>query len=129
MKKKDFWIAVIAVVALYVFFHFVGIGCPIRFITGVSCMGCGTTRAVHSALRLDMKSAFDYHPLFWVPLPALVLLLNKKRIPKKIFNFIICNIIALYVVVYVYRLLDPSDTIVSFEPHNGFIYKIFNLIF
>ena len=129
MKNKDFWIAVIAIVLLYVIFHFVGIGCPIRFLTGVSCMGCGTTRGVHSALRLDLKSAFRFHPLFWVPLPAAVLILNKKRIPKKIFSFIMCNIIVLYVVVYMYRLFDPSDTIVSFVPQNGFIYKIIKSFF
>ncbi|SFU99685.1 DUF2752 domain-containing protein [Butyrivibrio sp. INlla21] len=129
MKNKDLWIAVFAVVALYVFFHFVGIGCPIRFLTGVSCPGCGTTRGVHSALLLDFKSAFRFHPLFWVPLPAAIVILNKKRIPKKIYNLIICNIIALYFVIYIYRLFDANDAIVRFDPKNGFIYKLLNYIF
>lgn len=129
MKNKDLWIAVLAIFALYAFFYFVGIGCPIRFLTGISCPGCGTTRGVHAAVHMDFKSAYSFHPLFWVPLPACFLILNKNRIPKKIYKSIVGVIIALYIVVYFYRLFDPSDTIVSFEPHNGFIYKIFNYFF
>lgn len=38
--------------------------CPVRLIFGIECPSCGMTRAFLSALRLDFKAAFSYHPLF-----------------------------------------------------------------
>jgi len=40
------------------------IGCPIYRIFGVSCPGCGMSRAIFSMLKLDFVSAYRYHPLF-----------------------------------------------------------------
>ncbi|MDE7047571.1 MAG: DUF2752 domain-containing protein, partial [Lachnospiraceae bacterium] len=37
--------AIAAVLMVYGLFTVLGIGCPIKFITGISCMGCGMTRA------------------------------------------------------------------------------------
>ena len=37
-------------------------GCPFRFFFGISCPGCGMTRALLAALRLDFAAAFSYHP-------------------------------------------------------------------
>lgn len=33
-------------------------GCPFRFFFGISCPGCGMTRALLAALRLDFAAAF-----------------------------------------------------------------------
>ena len=41
-------------------------GCPFRFFFGISCPGCGMTRALLAALRLDFAAAFSYHPLFFL---------------------------------------------------------------
>lgn len=38
-------------------------GCPFRFFFGISCPGCGMTRALLAALRLDFAAAFSYHPV------------------------------------------------------------------
>ena len=35
-------------------------GCPFRFFFGISCPGCGMTRALLAALRLDFAAAFSY---------------------------------------------------------------------
>ena len=40
--------------------------CPIKLIFGINCPGCGMTRAFSAALRLDFKTAFQFHPLFWL---------------------------------------------------------------
>ena len=36
------------------------------------CPGCGMTRAVLAALRLDLAAAFGYHAMFW-SMPVLFL--------------------------------------------------------
>ena len=53
-------------------------GCPIRLVTGVSCAGCGMTRAWLSVLRLDLRQAFYYHPLFLLPPVGAALWLCRK---------------------------------------------------
>ena len=43
--------------------------CPILYITGIHCPGCGLTRAWLAALQGALGRAFVYHPMFWsVPL-------------------------------------------------------------
>lgn len=39
-----------------------GIHCPIRYITGIPCPGCGTTRALFALCRLDFEAALYYNP-------------------------------------------------------------------
>ncbi|WP_373689128.1 DUF2752 domain-containing protein [Clostridium sp. YIM B02551] len=53
------------VTLLYAILRVVGIGCPIKFLTGISCAGCGMTRAWIRVIHLDFKGAFYYHPLFF----------------------------------------------------------------
>ena len=48
--------------------------CPILWLTGVPCPGCGMTRALTHAVRLDFAGAFYYHPL-WFAVPPAVLYL------------------------------------------------------
>ena len=61
---KNYGSAIIKIfaIALIVLFY----RCPAKKIFGIECPGCGLTRACLSALRLDFKSAFEYHPLFWL---------------------------------------------------------------
>jgi len=37
--------------------------CAIRFITDVTCPGCGMTRAMLSLGKMDFQGAYLYHPL------------------------------------------------------------------
>ena len=120
------------IAAVYIVFHFTGIHCPIRFLTGVSCMGCGMTRAIFSAIRLHFSDAFSYHPLWMIPGIFAVIWWNKKRLDRKsplIFQ-IICGVFVIaFIAVYVMRLLDPNDTIVVFEPKEGFIFRCMRFVF
>ena len=38
-------------------------GCPIRLVTGVSCAGCGMTRALHALAHGEVLRAFSMNPL------------------------------------------------------------------
>ena len=74
-ERKELICAVTAVVVLYTAMESIGITCPIKFITGISCAGCGMSRAWMAFFQLDIAKAFAYHPLFWlVPIAGIVLL-------------------------------------------------------
>ena len=74
MHTKDIQ-ALAAVALFYIVIESLGVTCPILFLTGISCAGCGMSRAWLSLLRLDLAGAFAFHPLFWLPVPAAALLL------------------------------------------------------
>ncbi|MDO5776175.1 MAG: hypothetical protein Q4P22_06105, partial [Eubacteriales bacterium] len=72
--------------------------------------------------------AWNYHPLFWsIPL-ALAVWSVRRRLNKKMLNISLFIFAAIFVIVYVYRLLDPTDEIVVFAPWNGVIGRMLNSI-
>lgn len=113
--------AAAAIILFYVVIEALGITCPIRFVTGVSCAGCGMSRAWLSLTRLDIAGAFSFHPLFWLPVPAAAVLLLQKRLPEKLYYGLIATICVLFLAVYAFRLLSPEDTVVVWEPAHGLI--------
>lgn len=122
MNRKDVS-ALAGIVLLYVLLESLGITCPIRFLTGISCAGCGMSRAWLSLLRLDLAGALYYHPLFWLPIPAAALLLFRRRLPKRIFTVGLSLCGVLFVLVYFIRLGLPGD-IVVFAPREGLIWRL-----
>ena len=42
-----------------------GVTCIIKNLTGYICPGCGITRACLSALKLEIRKAWFYNPMFW----------------------------------------------------------------
>ncbi len=120
--------AVLAVVILYIIFFITGIGCPIKFITGISCAGCGMTRAYLSLLHLDFREAFHYHPLFWLPPVFLVILYKKNRIKPSIYKILIYTIVVFFCIVYVYRLISNDDTVVVFRPQDNIVFRVIRLL-
>ena len=42
-----------------------GRGCPFRNLTGLPCPGCGMRRAWFAFFRLELLTAFRFHPMFW----------------------------------------------------------------
>lgn len=114
----------ITILAFYVLLAFLGIGCPIRFITGISCAGCGMTRAYVALLHGRVLQAFHYHPLFWVvPLVGL-LLWQRKQLPEKVFQNILGVVIGMFLLVYVIRLVDCNDTVVTIDIKHGIFFQI-----
>lgn len=117
--------------------YLTGIGCPIKFITGISCPACGMTRAVLAILGGDFSSAFNYHPLIFVmPLlliGILVYLANKQNIEaaprlNRILNYVFIFFAILFIVVYVLRMINPSDTVVTFTPSQSLLNKFLQTI-
>jgi hypothetical protein len=45
--------------------------CPFRLLTGLTCPGCGSTRAMHQLLHGHFEAAFMLNPLFLIALPFL----------------------------------------------------------
>lgn len=123
MRRNDVG-ALLVIAAFYAAMQLVGITCPIRFLTGISCAGCGMSRAWLALLRLDISSAFAYHPLFWLPVPGAAVLLLRRHIPKSLFRLTLALIAALFLVVYVVRLLTPEDTVVTFAPSQGLLGRL-----
>jgi hypothetical protein len=46
--------------------------CLFRFLTGYTCPGCGSTRAMHQLLHGHVVSAFELNPFFLLLLPFLL---------------------------------------------------------
>lgn len=127
MKKQD-WAALAAVAAVYAALHFLGFGCPIKALTGVSCAGCGMTRAWLAALSGDFAAAFAFHPLFWVVPPAVLVFLLRRRLPRRLVRALLWTVAIAFVAVYAVRLADPNDAAVVFAPQEGLIYRILRLL-
>lgn len=123
MKIKSWIELAIVVIGVYWVLNIFGIGCPIKYLTGVSCAGCGMTRAWLSVLRFDLSTAFNYHPLFLLPPIVIVGILFKGKIPRKVYSISMWLIILIFVAVYLYRLFGLDDTVVEINFFNGAIYK------
>lgn len=121
VKYRQEIMAVAAIAVIYLILSLIGIGCPIKFFTGVSCAGCGMTRAWLKLFRMDLSGAYYYHPLFWLPVPVAAVLLFRNKINKILFNAVIIMAVFLLFAVYIVRMLNPEDTVVVFKPMEGFL--------
>lgn len=124
-KYKEYFEAAAALILVILFLYVTKIGCPIKFLTGISCAGCGMSRAYFSLLRLDFKSAWEYHPLFFVPPLFVLTLIFKEKIGDIAFKIILFTIVISFVIIYVYRMVFMTGDIVVFRPENGLIYRVY----
>ena len=123
-ERKELICAVTAVVVLYTAMELIGITCPIKFITGISCAGCGMSRAWMAFLQLDIAKAFEYHPLFWLVPIAVIVLLCKSKINIKFYKIFMFTIAGAFVIVYLYRMFIGDGNVVVFEPQNNIVFRI-----
>ena len=106
------------------FTHVSGIGCPIKWLTGISCAGCGMTRAIFYALQLQFGKAFYYHPLFWM-IPFLVLLyLFWGKLAARVQKIIAWTAIVCFAVVYFLRLFSPGQDVVVADLEAGLLGRL-----
>lgn len=58
------------------FVHYTGIGfvCPVRFVTGWKCPGCGVTHMCTALLQLDFAAAFVANPVLLLETPLLTII-------------------------------------------------------
>ncbi|WP_442911563.1 DUF2752 domain-containing protein [Lachnospira sp.] len=123
-RLKDFIKLLLMIIFFCIILSITRIGCPIKFITGISCPGCGMTRAWIYLLHGDIHLAFYYHPLFFlVPIAFLVTFLNGKFI-SKYRNIILLLILLAFILVYIIRMVSGDNEIVTFHPSNNIINRI-----
>ena len=91
---------------LFVFWQ-LKIPCLFNRFLGFPCPGCGMTRAVLSAIKLDFAAAFSYHPMFWsIPVLYLYFLFNGKVFNKKTLDISILIFIAVgFLISWVAKLI------------------------
>ena len=123
MQTKDLR-SLAAIALFYAAIEALGVTCPILFLTGVSCAGCGMSRAWLALLRGDAAGAFAFHPLFWLPVPAAALLCFRRRIPRRAFRGGMAIVCVLFLAVYLVRLLCMEDPVVVFQPEKGLIGRL-----
>ena len=130
MKHRLEDLGALALIALFyiVLEMLFGIGCPFKFLTGISDAGCGMSRAWMAMLRGDFSSAFYFHPLW--PLPPLALALWKLRecIPRAFYQGLFGLMIAAFLLVWIARFFIPGQDIVVFAPWNGLAGRILRKI-
>ena len=88
--------------------------CIIYHVTGLPCPACGMTRAFISLMRLELRQAFAWHPLFFlvpfIPLLALERMPYGGSIPPRLRDGIAWALLGLFILVWVVRM-------VLFFPH------------
>lgn len=112
------------VIGVIVFFVF-KLPCPSQYLFGVSCPGCGMTRAFLAAFSGDIARSFMMHP-FWIALiPCVVVgfILHLKKKEKAFYIFTVSAIVV-YIGVWVVRLI-MGDPVVQFNLESGAIYRLF----
>lgn len=133
MKKKNISTKIILLFSFSIITVFYLIcHCPFRFFFGVSCPGCGMTRAFFSLVNFNFSSAFYYHPLIFImPFIAAytVARLIKKRPPfgKKCETVLLSITLALFIAVYIFRLATGSQ-VVKPDFSESVLHKIITLI-
>ena len=116
--------SVTAVVVLYVILESFGVTCPIKYITGISCAGCGMSRAWIALLHFNIHEAFMYHPLFFLPPVVVIVMLLKSKINIKFYKIFMFTMAGAFVIVYLYRMFIGTGDIVVFEPQNNILFRI-----
>lgn len=74
--------------------------CPISYLTGYYCPGCGITRMFISLFKLDIYQAFRYNPLIFIYLVCLVIYIIVDLFTHKL-NKIILNKKFLIIILFI----------------------------
>ena len=130
IKKHKEPCYLIGCLALYCLLAFLfKIPCPIRKITGISCPGCGMSRAMLSFVTLDFSKAAYYHPLVFFVIPTVIsfVVFHEHNMCKAKRILIIVLVIGL-LVVYLYRMIIIQSNVLEFNPENGYILRFWKYV-
>ncbi|MCR5733505.1 MAG: DUF2752 domain-containing protein [Lachnospiraceae bacterium] len=126
---KEYTVPAICVFLTYVLLHVLKTGCPVKYLTGISCPGCGMFRAYCHVITLDLKGAFALHPLWPMPILWIIVFAFRDRINAKIYKLINLLFIAALIIVYIVRLSTGNDPVVVFDPQSGYLYRTIQKFF
>jgi hypothetical protein len=122
------FLLLLIIVALTVLLYLLGVGCPIKYYTGISCPCCGMTRAVWAALHLDFSTACHYHPLYPLIPVMTVLLLLQNRLSRKLTVLFWTLLFLLFLLVYLVRIFLIKDGIVTADPSSGYLMRLLHFL-
>lgn len=130
MKEK--YIKVLLAVVIFALIcgilHITKIGCPIKFLTGVSCPACGMTRAWVLAFTFHFGEAWRFHPLFFL-IPVIILfILFKEKIGEKLFSGVMLSFAVIFIAVWLVRMFNPDDAIVVADFSQGLWARMLRMI-
>ena len=113
----------LALVAVYVAIAYTfSWKCPVAWITGISCPGCGITRALVSVCSLDLSSAWYYNPAIFYLIPAVpVFLIAYLRKSVRLQDVMIWITAGMIIAVFLLRLLIFRSPVLEVDPANGLI--------
>lgn len=123
MKAKDKIIFIGFILVYVLVSSYFNLGCPIRLFTGLSCPGCGISRAWISVLHGSFREAFHYHPLFLTAPFIAGAILFEDKLPKKARNIFWYVIGALFVICYIIRIAAGCD-VLTFDFSAGIVGKV-----
>lgn len=110
LRQGQTWALIGAVAAMAVLYWF--FGCPIKYFTGLSCPGCGMTRAALEAATLHPGAALHYHPLLpVVPVGAWLALSKTAAARPKLRSAGLGLLAAVFIAVWLVRLLGDDPVV------------------
>ena len=99
-----------------------GLPCPVQYLTGISCPGCGITRGLWGILTLDFSAAWHYHPAaFALPVVGVLWGMLHLRGCRRAETAVWLGFALLLVAVYLWRLCGHGEGVVVVDPHSGLI--------
>lgn len=105
-----------------------GISCPIWYLFGVPCCGCGMTRATMALLRFDFIRALSFHPLVFF-MPIFLILYIYCRLKNINTNNLIYCICISFLVTYIIRMFFiENDPVMYINIKSGMIYKLYHFL-
>ncbi len=83
-KVLFFGLLLLALIAYFFVDKYTGLAiqCPIHFVTGLYCPGCGLTRMLFAIIKLDFYQAFRFNPLVFILLVIYIIYFIIKYIFK-----------------------------------------------
>ena len=123
--KKEIFVVSGVVIGVYLLAMLAGISCPILFVTGIPCPGCGMTRAWVQFFRGNIREAFRFHPLFPLPVVLLGLWPLKGRMSNRMWNGVMAALIFLVLSVWLLRFFLPEDPVVHLDFSHSLVGKLF----
>ena len=124
-KHRIFIETVLTILGLLLFIIIFRPPCLMKYFTGFSCPGCGISRAIFAALKLNFEDAFSYHPIWFLILPASAISLMLYYVKREwIFYAFVGSYFAIYVGVWIVRII-MGDPVVQCDFTDGAIYKAF----
>ena len=122
-------LSIFAIVGVYLVLFALDITCPIKWLSGISCPGCGMSRACFALLKLDFAAAFSYHPvIFALPVFAGLYGFFAWKNMERSRNAGIYAFAAVMIATYFIRLFTGTPVVV-FEPSEGVVLRTIKRLF